>query len=104
MSGRAPALRGGGAARLYPASDDAVTRHMVWTRRALVLSRALCGCARAHDVDAENGVGGGAAGAPPSSPVELDAECVADIERSLDGLPEDFVCAGLYSDIASKEV
>jgi hypothetical protein len=77
---------------------------MVWTRRALVLSLALYGCARAHDVDAENGVGGGAAGAPPSSPVELDAECVADIERSLDGLPEDFVCAGLYSDIASKEV
>lgn len=77
---------------------------MVWVWRAIAVSLALSGCARAHDVDAINGVTGGAgAGAgEPSSPVELDAACLEDIERSLDGLPEDFACTGLYTDVAEK--
>jgi hypothetical protein len=90
---------------------------MVWTRRAVsfggiasalrggAMLIALLGCAQAHDVDAENGRVGGGAGmaAPASRPIELDAECEADIARSLDGLPEDFACTGLYTDVADKD-
>jgi hypothetical protein len=86
-SSTAPALRGG-----------------AWIWRAVAVSFVLYGCAIAHDVDAENGIGGGAAGAPPSTPVELDAECRADIARALDGLPDDFACTGLYSDVGDKEI
>jgi hypothetical protein len=78
---------------------------MVWIWRAIVISLALHGCARAHDVDAERGrVGGGAGTAAPSTPVELDPACLDDIDRSLDGLPEDFACTGLYTDVASKDL
>jgi hypothetical protein len=77
---------------------------MVWTWRAIVLSLALsCGCAVAHDVDEENGlVASGTR--PPSSPIDLDDDCLADIENSLDGLPEDFACTGLYLDVERKDV
>jgi hypothetical protein len=76
---------------------------MVWTWRAVVLSLVLCGCAVAHDIDEENGLV--ASGSRPlSSPIDLDEDCLDDIESSLDGLPEDFACTGLYADVARKDV
>jgi hypothetical protein len=81
---------------------------MAFLRRALVLSLALGGCAREIDADpAERAVApelADAAAPPPPMSTGPDAECLADIDRSLDGLPNDLACTGLYSDIASKVV
>jgi hypothetical protein len=67
----------------------------------LVLSLAFCGCALPQDAEAPERPD--AAPLPPSMPAEPDA-CQAEIDSSLDGLPNDFACTKLYSDVASKQV
>jgi hypothetical protein len=76
---------------------------MVWTWRAIGLSLALGGCTVAHDVDEEHGRVPSETG-EPTTPFALDDDCRADVESSLDGLPEDLACTGLYLDVESKHV
>src|SRR5262245_41274896 len=77
---------------------------MARTYLATIASVLLLGCARAHDVDALDGL-------PPEDRPSSAAgrgsvadSCAEQIESSLDGLPDDLTCTGLYADFDEKDV
>lgn len=80
---------------------------MTRVRVVLIALTTLMGCAQSHDLD--HGVDGpdlndepasqAGAGASPGLP-----DCETQMEESIDGLPEDLACVGLYSDVVKKKL
>src|SRR5689334_10370137 len=70
-----------------------------WVWLILLSSVAFAGCTQAHDLDIDFPL--------PEAGGSADdgfGDCDAQIEASLDGLPEQLSCLGLYKDEAMKHV